>query len=316
MNKIKATFRSCRGVADCDRCREDPGNVRLVASYKDQTDTEEAEKLLYEDMFQEEMDMQNEAYRKKGNYGRIWTMDEWRRSVRHRPLESVVKVGSKKIYLLPKTLLESYHCFNRWRNEGYGDIFELVSAVIYTGKVSHIHERYVLYWTDENGVRHTGIDKALEQAGIGLPFPKREESRYNNRKMMFDRICREKWLDFIEGVSRSYPDVELERPDPEFKLRIGINRECRLEFGHYLALNNARSRYERKADVLGDRIADLQKEQEGILSEMEYGGGTADEMAALRERLLVVKGKIKRYEEQIEKTKGKLDPIYHTIENF
>ena len=49
---------------------------------------------------------------------------------------------------------------------------------------------------------------------------------------------------------------------------------------------------------------------------MEYGGGTADEMAALRERLLVVKGKIKRYEEQIEKTKGKLDPIYHTIENF
>ena len=49
MNKIKATFRSCRGVADCDRCREDPGNVRLVASYKDQTDTEKAEKLLYED---------------------------------------------------------------------------------------------------------------------------------------------------------------------------------------------------------------------------------------------------------------------------
>lgn len=316
MTKIKATFRSCRGVADCASCCSDPENARLIHSYRDQPSVKEAEKLLYEDIFREHMDLQNKAHLKKGNFGRIWTPEEFRTSVRYRPIENMLQIGSEKNFLPPRDMWGVYCEYHEWRKENFSDNYELISVVIYDGITPHLHERYVLYWTDENGIKHTGIDKALKQAGIGLPFPEVEESRYNNRKMLFDRICREAWLDLVEEKLKSFPGMELERPDPDSKSKFHIDRAYRLEVKHRSALRNAWDRYARRANTLSDRLFDLRKEREEILSEMERGIGTADEIAALRERLLVVKGKIKRYEEQVEKMDKKLDTIDDTIVNL
>ena len=41
-------------------------------------------------------------------------------------------------------------------------------------------------------------DKALEELGIGLPDPDKPKSRYNNRKMTFDAICRELFLNICK----------------------------------------------------------------------------------------------------------------------
>lgn len=316
MTKIKATLRSCREVADCDRCREDPDNVRLIHSYKNQPSVEEAEKLLYEDIFREEMVLQNEAYRKKGNYGRIWTLDEFRTSVRYRPNGNVLQIGSKKIFLPPHDMWDAYREYHKWRMKNFRDIFALISVVVYMGNVPHIHERYVLCHTDENGVRHTAINDALEQVGVGLPFPEIEKSRNNNRKEMFDQICREAWLDCVEEKLKAFPGLELERPDPDSKSGFHIDREYRLGVGRRRALRNAWERYARRANELQARIFDLREEREEILSEMERGTGTADEMAALRERHLIVKGKLKIYEERLEKLDKKLDTIDDTIVNL
>ena len=316
MTKIKATFRSCRGVTDCDRCCEDPRRVKLIVSYKDQPGVEEAEKLLYEDIFREEMILQNEAYRKKGNYGRIWTLDEFRTSVRHRPSENLLQIGNKKIFLPPRDMWDAYRKYHKWRMKNFGDVFVLVSVVVYMGDAPHIHERYVLCHTDENGVRHTAIDDALEQVGVGLPFPEVEEGQNNNRKMMFDRICREAWLDCVEEKLKAFPRLELERPDPDSNGGFHIDREYRLGVGHRRALRNAWERYARRADELQERIFNLREEREEIRNEMERGSGTADEMAALRERQLIVKGKLKRYEERLERLDKKLDSIDDTIVNL
>lgn len=316
MAKIKATFRSCRGVADCNRCCENPENVKLIVSYKNQPSVEEAEKLLYEDIFREEMDMQNEAYKKKGNLGRIWTPEEFRTSARHRPIENVLQIGNEENFLPLHDMWDAYREYHKWRMKNFRDIFALVSVVVYMVDVPHIHERYVLYHTDENGVRHTGIDKALEQAGIGLPFPEMKKSRYNNRKILFDRISREKWFSLIEEKLKAFPGLELERPDTDPKNRLHIDREYRLGAGHHRALRNAWYRHAKRADELQARIFDLREEREEIRNEMERGSGTADEMAALGERQLIVKGKLKRYEERLEKLDKKLDSIDDTIVNL
>lgn len=143
MTKIKATLRSCREVADCKRCCEDPDNVKLIASYKNQPSIEEAEKLLYEDMFHEAMVLQNEAYRKKGNFGRIWTPEEFRTSVRHRPIENVLQIGNKKNFLPPRDMWCVYCDYHKWREENFSDNYELISVVIYKGVTPHmLPERY------------------------------------------------------------------------------------------------------------------------------------------------------------------------------
>ena len=84
MTKIKATYRFCRGIGSCTLCPKYPEDPEVLYAYGGADDIEGAEKLLYEEMFDAERESQNERYRKKGNYGRIWTMDEWRRPVSHR----------------------------------------------------------------------------------------------------------------------------------------------------------------------------------------------------------------------------------------
>ena len=61
----------------------------------------------------------------------------------------------------------------------------------------HIHVRKVWVYED-NGVKKIGQKKSLERAGIELPFQDRPESQYNNRKMTYDRMMREKMYELCK----------------------------------------------------------------------------------------------------------------------
>ena len=63
----------------------------------------------------------------------------------------------------------------------------------------HIHERHVWMFVDErDGIVKIGQEEALKHAGLDLPFPEKPESKFNNRKITFDNIMREKWYDIVE----------------------------------------------------------------------------------------------------------------------
>lgn len=214
MDSIKATYRSCRGIGECALCPESrKKELDVLYGYNGAEDVGEADRLFYEEMLCHGLEAQNERYRKKGNYGRIWwTMDEWRKSVRHRPIENVLLVGNAEHHLHLRALVEAYIKFCDRREERFGEIFFLISVFTdIRSKIAHIHERYVLLWTDEEGVRHIGIDRALEQAGVDVLFPGSEEGRYNNRKMKFDQLCREMWRDTVAEALEDDPDTELDR---------------------------------------------------------------------------------------------------------
>ena len=309
--KIKATYRFCRGIGSCTLCPEYQEDPEVLYTYGGADDIEGAERLLYEEMFDAERESQNGRYRKKGNYGRIWTMDEWRRSVRHRPIENVLFVGNEDCYFYPDALFDAYLQFCEKREERFGNIFLRVSALRYAGStIPHIHERYVLFWTDAEGIKHTEIDKALEQAGVAVPFPEKEEGQYNNRKMMFDSICREMWLDIAAGVLEDEPDVELERPKSGFRSPIRVDRNLRLSSGDRRALGDAWVRNGEKINVLKDKIKGMETELADVRTDIEIGDGNMD---ALKERMLVLKNKIADYKKRLIKTEEKSKAIREAI---
>lgn len=212
MDSIKATYRSCRGIGECALCPKRGKELDVFYAYNGAENVGEADRLFYEEMLCHGLEAQNERYRKKGNYGRIWTMDEWRRSVRYRPIENVLLVGNTECHFRLRALVETYVKFCDRRKERFGDILFLTSVFTdIRSKIPHIHERYVLLFSDEKGTRHIGIDRALEQAGVGVPFPGSEEGRYNNRKMKFDQMCREMWRDTVAEALEDDPDTELDR---------------------------------------------------------------------------------------------------------
>lgn len=304
--EIRATYGPRKGIAPCPRCPENPERAEAIVTYGRQKTMEDAEKLLYNNWFRKEMELQNERYRKKGNYGRIWTIDEWRTSVRHRPVENLFQIGNIKYFFPLQDLWRAYSQFYDWRQDTFGNAFVCIGVVAYAGcTVTHIHERIVFYWMDKNGIKYTDTDKALAKAGVGLPFPEMPESRDNNRKMMFDRICREKWLDIVEEELRAYPDLKLVRPDPEFKFGLLLDQALKLELGDRRALQSAENRQTKKIDGLIKKLDDLKAKQEAVRSEMDNGDVPEERKIELREEILIVKNKIKAYEQRLEKAKIK-----------
>lgn len=275
MNKIKATYRSNKGYKRykeyIEQQERDPAGSSLPdgsrytwTCYKNVKDIFIAEKKVYDEMFQAELDLQNGKYRKKGNYGRIKTMQEWMLSSGHRPLENLYRVGNKNGFIAPEDLWQCYVEFHNWRNKVFGKNLWAVSAVLY---MDRLYERYVLYWQDGNGIMHTGIDKSLKQAGVALPDASRPECRDNYRKKEFDRICREKWLDIVEKkLLDKYPELELDRTVREKKRQDSASL---YESGSWRAYDGAWDRARKRVYRLQIEADRLQKRKEEIRNEKD-----------------------------------------------
>ena len=285
MTKIKVSFHSGKGFAKHNNhypTKRDKGNINrsLTAQnvtwtcYKGVTDVVEAEKKLYEEMFMEELNIQNKKYRKKGNYGRIRTMDEWMKAERHRPTENIFQIGNMDCYIDPADLWNCYVKFASWRKNTFKDNLILISSVMHVDEATpHIHERYVLYYTDDQGIKHTGMKKSLEQAGVDLPDPSQPESRENYRKITFDAMCREKWQDIVEDVLQNYKDLELDRTvDQERKKyrigHMGVDswRACEAAMRR---VNNTKAMLKQQEDDLHAKQKALKEEQEALKLQAE-----------------------------------------------
>ena len=306
MNKIKVSYHSGKGYARHNNhypTKRDRGNINhdLTAQNKiwtcinGVTDVVAAEKELYNQMFSDELELQNKKYRKKGNYDRIRTMDEWMKAERHRPVENILQIGNQNCYIDPEDLWECYLEFVKWREDKFGDNLVRISAVLHRDESTpHIHERYTWYWTDENGVKHTGVKKSLEAAGVNLPDPSAPEGRYNYRKITFDAICREKWQDIVEEVLQKYQDVELDRTVDAERKQNGIGHMGVDAWREYQrAYNSVR----KKACVLSEKEKELNEKEEEIRAKSEE---IANETTALRNAAQQHDIDIAKFDEKME----------------
>lgn len=85
-------------------------------------------------------------------------------------------------------------------NQEHGNHMRILNFAVHADEQSpHIHMRRVWEYTNERGFRDLGQNQALREAGVPLPDPEKLESRYNNRKMTFDAMMRERWQEICKS---------------------------------------------------------------------------------------------------------------------
>ena len=177
------------------------GNIYLNY-YNDKNMTfEQVELKFYEEHFGDLLAKTNANYIKNRHPERCKTMEEWKKNKRYCPEETTMQIGDINNHVFRSDLIKCFNEYskrlNKWSNEHENPFTTLDIALHVDEAVPHIQSRRVWTYETANGLR-IGQEKALAAAGVELPDPGKPEGRHNNRKMTFDAMCREMWLDVIQ----------------------------------------------------------------------------------------------------------------------
>lgn len=218
---------------------------------------EQAELKAYQKLFGKQLQETNEKYIASRHPERCKTMEQFIKLRQYCPEETTLQVGKMEQHIDRNTLVGIYNDYNRrmmdW-NKSHGNPFIVLTTALHCDEaVPHIQQRRAWRYKDENGTWRVGQEKALARAGVSLPDPTKPEGRYNNRKMTFDKMARDLWLDVCQEHG-----LEVERePVPNGK----HNRE--------------------KEDMIRDKYAEMQ----GKIAEAEKVVAEAEKLKPEVERL-------------------------------
>lgn len=183
--------------------------VRDFSGARKGTPLRDAELEYYTRTFGAALEEKNQRYKDQRHPERCKTMEQVYTSSRMRPEEVILQVGDKDQTVDRETfealIQDFFKAVNRW-NRDHGKPFQtLNTAIHYDEATPHLHWRRVWQYEDDHGKMQIGQSKALEKAGVPLPtpsspsffsrfeIPEVKETRYNNRKMTFDKMIRETW---------------------------------------------------------------------------------------------------------------------------
>ena len=168
---------------------------------------EQAEVRFYEEHFSQQLNETNDKYRANGHPERCKDMAAWKQARRNAPEESIFQIGDMHITgeyadaAILRKCFEEYHSEEQRWNDEHGNPFTVLDIAMHVDEPEcppHIQVRRVWHYKAEDGSLRLGQEKALEMAGVELPDPSQAPGRRNNRKMAYDAMMREKWLDILE----------------------------------------------------------------------------------------------------------------------
>jgi len=278
---------------------------------------EEHEKKMYEHYFSEGLQAQNNRYIKNRHKERVQTIDEYRTSERTCPEETIFQIGTKEEHVSGRVLGEITSEFMAWQAKTFPQRIPLDAALHMDEATPHIQYRAVWAAHDKDGNWIASQTKSLEEMGIQRPNPNKPRSRYNNEKITFTEICREKFLELclnrglkIELTPKDPSEsglshLEYKRRQEEKKIQNLETRETNLEETicsletKVTTLNETIIKKEKKAKDLDDKLFSA----ENLLREinMKFRSLIArihefDEKE-IKERLKELKFSIKAFEE-------------------
>ncbi len=164
---------------------------------------EGSELRFYKWRFGRALELQNERYKKDRHPERCRTMEQVIQAKNKQPVETILQIGDCDDRIDPAVFTacvkEYIQRLSEWSG-GHGNRYTLINYAIHFDEASpHAHLRGTFTWGDEDEVAHMGQDEALKQAGVDLPDPSKPKSRYNNRKMTFDSMLRDWWIEIAEA---------------------------------------------------------------------------------------------------------------------
>lgn len=160
---------------------------------------EDAEKKFYSEHFTDSLNAQNKRHRKGGHNDRVKTMDEYRKSKRYCPEETIFQIGNVDETVDYKLLFEVLDKQIVWEQKQFKNV-KILNIALHTDEegAPHVHVRKVWLAQGEDGLT-VSQTKALEEMGIERPdLSKDDNTRYNNPKMTYTQRCREHFIELCE----------------------------------------------------------------------------------------------------------------------
>lgn len=124
------------------------------------------------------------------------------------PEETIYQLGKMDESIDPENLAIICAEFFEEFEKKYGEHIHILDWALHVDeKTPHIHERHVFDAVNQYGEICPQQDEALKQLGFELPYPNKKQGKHNNRKMTFDKVCRERFMEICHehGI---YPDEE------------------------------------------------------------------------------------------------------------
>lgn len=142
---------------------------------------------------------QNRRNIKAGHAKRNRTVDDLLADARICPEETIYQIGKEGDCPPPEVLTAIVTEFFATMEERFGEHVHVLDWALHLDETSpHIHARQVFDIVNRYGECEPKQEKALEALGIPLPEPDKKPSRVNNRKITFDKICRELLLSICQ----------------------------------------------------------------------------------------------------------------------
>lgn len=139
--------------------------------------------------------------RKKNRHTKegVLTTEKLRLDKRTKPEETIIQIGDMDEYPDdPNILLRVFNGLQKYSNEITHHHCKILDAAIHMDESTpHIHIRKVWVY-EKDGIKRIGQEESLRRAGIPLPYPDRPQSKFNNRKITYDRMMREKMIELCK----------------------------------------------------------------------------------------------------------------------
>ena len=192
-------------------------------------DFDKHEQKYYAFLFGDALEAQNEKYRKKGQYARVKTIDDYRTSKQTCPEEVILQIGDRNSGVSADKLVNA---FIQWYNEmvtRYGDNWHCMDACLHMDEqVPHMHCRFC--WSHETPTgRAVSQTKALDALGIERPDMTTPKSQHNNPKMTWTKSQREIWETAVRAQGIELEETPAEPGKRTVELEDYVREQIRAE---------------------------------------------------------------------------------------
>lgn len=270
---------------------------------------EDAERTFYEKHIRHHLDAQNARYRAQRHAERVKSMDEYRRSPQTCPEEVILQIGKLGDTIPADMMARIIQEQINWEQQQFPGVKVLDVALHMDEQgAPHIHERRAWIYTDKDGNLAISQNRSLEQMGVELPNPDKPRSRFNNRKQVFSRMCREHLLQICREHGLEIEEIPQEksrngRTLDDYKAGEAEKRAAEAERRRQFSERAAESA-EKREESARDAARSYEEHAEQVAGQInaEYGelADTGLQKQAMQKQLEEMQERIDNLQEQLE----------------
>lgn len=223
---------------------------------------EDAERIFYARHISNHLQAVNARYEAQRHAERVKTLDEYRRAPQSCPEETIICIGNRECHPDPGELLAAYLELQHWQEKTFPQLHVLDYAVHLDEQgAPHVHERHVWTYTDADGHLAVGQARALEQMGIERPHPEQPRNRYNNAKVTYTAMVRER---FAEICRRRGLEIEMHPRERSQSGLTLLEYQSRQEEQHLKELQQTEERTQQQLHSMQVQHQTLQKQYDKL----------------------------------------------------